>query len=75
MSRTLICTKARGHATLCDLPEVIQAAKRLYPDKGAWERFQVIEEDFRTCEFNLGEQFGLIILSNFLHVTRRGNCY
>ncbi|MDM8549619.1 class I SAM-dependent methyltransferase [Desulfobacterales bacterium HSG2] len=60
-----------GHATLCELPEVVQAAKRLYPDEEAWERFQIIEEDFRFCEFSLGEQFGLIVLSNFLHVYGR----
>lgn len=51
---------------LFDLPEVIEAAKQIYPDKNKWEGIQTISGDFREYEFH--QKFGLIVLSNFLHV-------
>lgn len=67
LSRVLIRTKAQGHVTLFDLPEVIRAAQSLYVDDVAWDRFRTLEGDFRTFEFDPRDRFGLIVLSNFLH--------
>jgi len=67
LSRALIQTKESGNATLLELPEVICAAKSVYPDENAWERIRALEEDFRTYEFKAESRFGLIVLSNFLH--------
>ena len=67
LSRTLIRTRGHGHATLFELPEVIAAAKSLYPGENDWKSLRVIEGDFRTYEFQAGTRFGLIVLSNFLH--------
>jgi len=67
LSRALIRTKEYGYTTLFELPEVIRAAKSLYPDKEAWERFHTLKGDFRTYEFEAESRFGLIVLSNFLH--------
>ena len=52
---------------LFDLPEVIKAAKKLYPRKAAWKDITTIEGDFRTYDFDEFTKFGTIILSNFLH--------
>ncbi|MDQ7783853.1 MAG: DUF2284 domain-containing protein [Desulfomonilaceae bacterium] len=67
LSRALIRNKDHGHVTLFELPEVIQAAQTLYPEEEAWDRFRIIEGDFRTFEFDPQDRFGLIVLSNFLH--------
>ncbi len=52
-------------AVLFDIPEVIEAAKKIYPDRDAWEGMTLIGGDFRTHDFK--DKFGLICLSNFLH--------
>lgn len=67
LSRVLIRNKDRGRATLFELPEVIRAARSLYPDGAAWDSFRLLEGDFRTFEFDRQDRFGLIVLSNFLH--------
>lgn len=67
LSRALIRTKKSGYATLFELPEVIRAAKSVYPDGNAWERIRILEGDFRSYEFETGSRFGLVVLSNFLH--------
>jgi len=56
-----------GEAYLLELPEVIEAAKKLYPDPKDWEGISVISEDFRTINTDVLPKFNLIILSNFLH--------
>lgn len=67
LSRTLIRTRENGYAALFELPEVIAAARSLYPDQSAWERIRIFEGDFRTYEFQTESRFGLVVLSNFLH--------
>ncbi|MFH2058900.1 MAG: methyltransferase [Pseudomonadota bacterium] len=57
----------QGHlGILFDLLEVIEAAKTIYPDNKDWKSIKTIGDDFRTYEFT--HQFGLVIMSNFLHV-------
>ncbi|GAB6908198.1 conserved hypothetical protein [Desulfosarcina cetonica] len=61
---------ARGRhadAVLLDLPEVIAAARRLYPQATAWQEIVVIEGDFRHHRFDGKATFGMVVLSNFLH--------
>jgi len=48
-----------------DIPEVIAAARTLYPDAGDWKGITPVEGDFRTHDFE--QWFPMIILSNFLH--------
>lgn len=67
LSRALLRERESGYATLFELPEVIAAARSLYPDDGSWERFRLIAGDFRTHEFEAQAPFGLVVLSNFLH--------
>jgi predicted metal-binding protein len=67
LSRALVHAKEDGHATVFELPEVIAAAKSLYPQESDWERIRIIEGDFRTHEFSVESRFGLVVLSNFLH--------
>jgi predicted metal-binding protein len=52
---------------LLDLPEVIEAALRIYPDKKDWEGIMTISADFRFHVFEKERTFGLIVMSNFLH--------
>lgn len=52
-------------AILFDIPEVIEAAGTLYPDKKDWVGITPCGGDFRTHEF--GKNFSLICMSNFLH--------
>jgi predicted metal-binding protein/2-polyprenyl-3-methyl-5-hydroxy-6-metoxy-1,4-benzoquinol methylase len=52
-------------ALLFDLPEVIDAAHRLYPEADSWRTIRTVGGDFREHRFE--EQFDLICLSNFLH--------
>ncbi len=54
-------------AILLELPEVIVAAKKIYTEKTCWDSLRVIEGDFRSYTFDHDEQYGLILLSNFLH--------
>jgi len=67
LSRILMEKKGHGCVTLFELPEAIRAAQSLYPDDAAWERFRILDGDFRTFEFDPHDTFGLIVLSNFLH--------
>ena len=69
--RALINSKQTDHyqghrGVLFDLLEVIEAAKSIYPDNKDWETIKTIGDDFRTFQFT--NQFGLVIMSNFLHV-------
>ena len=52
---------------LLDLPEVIEAARRIYPDETDWEGIETIGADFRFHAFETERTFGLIVMSNFLH--------
>jgi predicted metal-binding protein len=54
-------------AILFDLPEVIEAAHNLYPEKNDWEGITTITGDFRTHAFDPEDKFSLISMSNFLH--------
>ncbi len=67
LTRALLGTKSDGTATLFELPEVIAAAKKLYPEERYWDGFSILEGDFRTADLPKNSNFGLIILSNFLH--------
>jgi SAM-dependent methyltransferase len=56
----------RCKAILFELPETIEAARRMYPEKNDWRGLTTCAGDFRTHDF--GEtDFGLIVMSNFLH--------
>jgi predicted metal-binding protein/2-polyprenyl-3-methyl-5-hydroxy-6-metoxy-1,4-benzoquinol methylase len=72
LSRALIGTKPEGTATLFDLPEVVEAAKVLYPDPRHWKRFKIQKGDFRNAQMEGDGPFGLIIVSNFLHAYSEG---
>lgn len=52
-------------ALLFDLPEVIDAARHLYPGQESWRAISLIGGDYRSHEFD--EKYDLICLSNFLH--------
>jgi predicted metal-binding protein/2-polyprenyl-3-methyl-5-hydroxy-6-metoxy-1,4-benzoquinol methylase len=67
LSRALIRTRPEGTATLFDLPEVVAAARSIYPDQASWERFHIQAGDFRNAQIDHKNGFGLIIMSNFLH--------
>ena len=56
-------------AVLFDIPEVIEAARRLHPYEADWGGITTIAGDFRDHRF--GERFGLVILANFLHAYGR----
>ena len=58
-----------SEAQLFDIPEVIEAAARLYAEDKDWEGITRVAGDFRTHVFD--GRFGLIILSNFLHAYGR----
>jgi len=59
-----------AHAVLLDLPEVIRAAQRLYPDPADWTGIETFPGDAQDLCF--GKQpFDLIILSNILHAYGR----
>ncbi len=68
LCRTMIRSKPHGKAHLFDLPEVIQAAQEIYPDSADWHRINTHCGDFRTHRFPENQQFGLILMGNFLHV-------
>ena len=57
-------TKQTG-AIVFDIPEVIESARRLYPDDSDWDGIQSVGGDFRTHAFD--RTFGLVCMSNFLH--------
>lgn len=65
LSRRLLRERA-GMATIMDLPEVIEAARTLYP-AADWQQMQTIAADFRTFAFDESDRFSLVIMANFLH--------
>ena len=67
VSRTLGQSGQKRSVVLFDLPEVIAAAKKIYPDKSDWDGINTIEEDFRKYRFGTDQKFGLILMNNFLH--------
>ncbi|MBU1056361.1 MAG: methyltransferase domain-containing protein [Proteobacteria bacterium] len=52
---------------LFELPEVINAAHKLYSDRDDWQYFESMEGDFILHKFDEDKKYGLIIMSNFLH--------
>ncbi|MFH1976031.1 MAG: DUF2284 domain-containing protein [Pseudomonadota bacterium] len=52
---------------LLDLPEVIEAARKIYPDETDWKGIETVGADFRSHAFTKERTFGLIVMSNFLH--------
>ena len=54
-------------ATLFELPEVVSAARSLYPNPGDWHGITTLAGDFRDHAFANAERFGLILLANVLH--------
>ncbi|MCG8643438.1 MAG: DUF2284 domain-containing protein [Desulfobacterales bacterium] len=65
-----LCPHAENRdAVLFDLPETVDVARQLYSSPRHWEGIRAKGGDFRTFRFQ--EQFGLIILSNFLHAYGR----
>ncbi|MBA3012090.1 MAG: methyltransferase domain-containing protein [Proteobacteria bacterium] len=63
--RALLKLAKNTTALVFDLPEVIGAARTLYPDKKDWEKITLVGGDFRTHVFE--EKFSLVCMSNFLH--------
>lgn len=63
--RSVTAATGAGQGVLFDLPEVIAAARTLYPDSESWAHIKTVEGDFRTHGFD--ESFSLVILGNFLH--------
>ena len=55
------------YADLLELPEVIEASRRIYPDNRFWQDIRTIKGDFRQDSFCPEKKYGLIILGNFLH--------
>lgn len=55
-------------ATLFDLPEVLAAAQALYPEPDNWTNIVALPGEFLSHPFASKNQFGLIILSNLLHI-------
>jgi len=69
LSRTLVNSNNALKALLFDIPEVIKAGHRLYPDVRDWQGITPVAGDFRSHDFD--SDFGTIILSNFLHAYGR----
>lgn len=67
LCRAMIKDHPRARAVLFELPEVIQAARTLYPDKGVWSRIECLAGDFRSYPFKAQQRYGLVAMSNFLH--------
>lgn len=68
LSRRLIQNRPEETAVLLELPEVLAAARRLYPSKAHWDRLYGVAWDFRLASpFGPDRQFGIILMSNFLH--------
>ena len=63
--RALLPLAPASGAVLFDIPEVIEAARTLYPDAKDWEKITPVAGDFRTHVFE--EQFALVCMGNFLH--------
>ena len=54
-------------ATLFELPEVVVAARSLYPNPADWQGLSTLSGDFRSQAFSDHDRFGLILMANFLH--------
>lgn len=67
VSRALVRSDQKKKAILFDLPEVISAAKKIYPEKLAWNGIEIIEGNFIKYRFAAGQKFGMILMNNFLH--------
>jgi len=57
--------------TLFEIPEVIEASEFLHSKPKYWEKITKLAGDFRHYQFSSDEQYGLIIMSNFLHAYGR----
>jgi len=68
LCRSICKRRISAHGILFELPEVIETAKILYPDARDWERIQTLSGDFRNFEFEPDQKFGLVLMSNFLHI-------
>jgi len=66
LARVLLEETGISQAMVFDIPEVICAAEKLYPDPGDWESIFPVGGDFRSHRFR--EIFSLVCMSNFLHV-------
>ncbi len=66
LGRRLARDREDCRVVLFDLPEVLEAARRVYPTPAGWERILPAAGDFRRHPFP-PERFGLILMSNFLH--------
>lgn len=66
LGRAILSARPAEAGILFDLPEVLDAARRIYPHAGDWERIMPVAGDFRCHPFAAGS-FGLVVLSNFLH--------
>jgi predicted metal-binding protein len=74
LSRRLLKRRPEENAVLVDLPEVLAAARRLYPSKAQWSRLHGVACDFRFAPpFGPDQLFGLVLVSNFLHVYGPGD--
>jgi predicted metal-binding protein len=67
LCRRIIHNTPSGQAHLLELPEVLSVAREIYPLDSDWQRIRPVAGDFRTCEIEPGQQYGLILMSNFLH--------
>ncbi len=68
LSRSLMKHRKNATAVLLDLPEVLAAARRLYPTDAQWRGLLPVACDFRhAAPFSAETRFGLVLLSNFLH--------
>lgn len=70
LGRAILATRPDAGGILLELPEVIEAGRRIHPDPGEWERILPVAGDFRCHPFRAG-RFGLVVMSNFLHVYNR----
>ena len=67
LCRRIIRNAPSGEAHLLELPEVLSVARKLYPQNSDWERIRPVAGDFRTCEMDARQPYGMILMSNFLH--------
>ncbi len=65
LARTLKELPGASDAYVFDLPDVIAAARKLYPGPQDWAGITTVGGDFRTYGFD--KTFSLVCLSNFLH--------
>lgn len=68
LCRCAVGTVSPGVAVLVDLPEVLAAARTIYPDPTDWQGIHPVAADIRfSFPFSVTQRFGLVILSNVLH--------